>query len=366
MPIEHAIWKIEDIPQRLTESSLRAEQELENMIMADIAVLNDQWMLIGRQVPTAYGKLIDLLALDASGSIIIIELKKRQTSREVVAQAIDYASWVKTLDAAYIADLYKKFSKENKLQFAILDEAFYDKFNTRLEEDELNSSHQIVIVTSELDSSTERIIQYLNDLEVPINAVKFRVFKDKETRYLSRVWFIDPYETQEHATTPRSNEPWNQEFYVSFGHNQGRSWDDARKYGFISGGGGRWYSQTLNQLKEGDRVWVNVPQRGYVGVGIVESKAVKADEFKVETGKGEISILEAPIHADYHKQWVHDEDKAEYFVRVKWIKHVPLDQAKSELGFFGNQNTVCKPTTPKWNHTVKRLKEIFAVDDATK
>lgn len=28
---------------------------------------------------------------------------------------------------------------------------------------------------------------------------------------------------------------------------------------------------------------------------------------------------------------------------------------------FGNQNTVCKPVTPKWRSTVDRLKQIFAV-----
>ena len=26
---------------------------------------------------------------------------------------------------------------------------------------------------------------------------------------------------------------------------------------------------------------------------------------------------------------------------------------------FGNQNTVCKPTTPKWRSTVERLKAHF-------
>ena len=31
----------------------------------------------------------------------------------------------------------------------------------------------------------------------------------------------------------------------------------------------------------------------------------------------------------------------------------------SSVGFFGNQNTVCKPVTPKWRQTVDRLKELF-------
>jgi hypothetical protein len=34
-------------------------------------------------------------------------------------------------------------------------------------------------------------------------------------------------------------------------------------------------------------------------------------------------------------------------------------QAFKEIGLFGNQNTVCKPTAQKWRSTVERLKERF-------
>ena len=44
---------------------------------------------------------------------------------------------------------------------------------------------------------------------------------------------------------------------------------------------------------------------------------------------------------------------------VEWLQIVPLDQAVQEVGLFGNQNTVCKPTTPKWRHTIDRLKLRF-------
>ena len=37
-------------------------------------------------------------------------------------------------------------------------------------------------------------------------------------------------------------EPWNGEYNVSFGGTVGHSREDARRYGFISGGGGSWYS----------------------------------------------------------------------------------------------------------------------------
>ena len=54
-----------------------------------------------------------------------------------------------------------------------------------------------------------------------------------------------------------------------------------------------------------------------------------------------------------------DPDKSEYFVPVKWLETRSEQEAVNEIGFFGNQNTVCKPTTPKWRHTVDKLKRIF-------
>jgi len=56
-----------------------------------------------------------------------------------------------------------------------------------------------------------------------------------------------------------------------------------------------------------------------------------------------------------------DPDNAEYLAGVKWIKTVPVAEAIKEKGFFGNQNTVATPTSPKWQHTVERLKKRFGI-----
>ena len=57
-----------------------------------------------------------------------------------------------------------------------------------------------------------------------------------------------------------------------------------------------------------------------------------------------------------------DEETAEYLVPVRWLHTLPRQQAVSELGLFGNQNTVCKPTAPKWRHTVQRLNGLWGID----
>jgi hypothetical protein len=54
-----------------------------------------------------------------------------------------------------------------------------------------------------------------------------------------------------------------------------------------------------------------------------------------------------------------DPEQSEYFVAVRWLDTVPISKAVNEIGMFGNQNTVCKPTTPKWRWTIERLKTYF-------
>ena len=237
---------------------------------------------------------------------------------------------------------------------------YFKKFNIPLDDDSVNNSHQIIIVATELDSSTERIVTYLNDSSVPINAVFFKIFSISNEKYITRAWYIDPYETADIATlavSKNTKEPWNNEYYVSFGITENRNWDDAQKYDFISAGGGIWYTRTLNLLNIGDRVWVNVPRYGYVGAGKVIDTAHRADEVFFNGN----NLFNLETKGKYHKDFITDEDKAEYVVKVEWAKTVSLEQAVSEIGFFGNQNTVCKPLAQRWNHTIERLKDIWKI-----
>jgi len=354
MPVQHGIWKIGDQPQALQPIQLETELLLEEQITKDVSILNANWLLIGRQVYTDFGKYIDLLAVDATGSLIVIELKKHKTPRDVVAQSIDYAAWVEHLPTERIAQIYQNYAEQQQLPDKTFDDAFKAKFGSTPVEDEINQTHQIVIVAAELDASTERIINYLNDkASIAVNAVFFTVFQDGDNQYLSRAWMIDPVETDEVAANTGKKGDWNGEFYCSFGAGEGsQNWQDAMEYGFISAGGGRWYSKTLFMLKPGDRIWVNIPGVGYVGVAEVIHQAIEADEYITPDHK---------LMGTYKTVVEHGEDKAEYFVQVKWLHKVQDANAVNEIGLFGNQNSVARPRASKWIHTVKRLKEAWGV-----
>lgn len=361
MPIQHAIWQVGQQPTQLTSGKLASEALLEDMIVRDPRILSREWMLIGRQEVTTHGGRIDLLAIAPDGSLVLVELKRDRTPREIVAQALDYASWVADLGADRITQIYTRFKPGQSLEAD-----FQQRFGSALDEDNLNHAHQIIIVAAELDPSTERIVQYLNDRDIAINVLFFQVFEHGGQQLLSRAWLLDPGETQANATaTPTGKddkEPWNGEFYVSFGEGPDRNWDDARRYGFISAGGGNWYSRTLGLLSPGDRVWVNLPGRGYVGVGRVLQAVQPASAFTVPTPQGDKPAAEVLSTGERNRATAADPELAEYYVRVRWLAAVPAAQAVNEIGLFGNQNSVCKPTTPKWRHTVERLKASFKIE----
>lgn len=359
MPQRTAIWTVSGTPAALSEARLPSERLLEDMIVSAPRIVSDEWMLIGRQELTHTGRL-DLLAIAPDGALVLIELKRERTPREVVAQALDYACWVESLEADDIAAIYSRFAPGRDLA-----SDFLAHFGQPLDEDALNETHQVVIVAAHLDESSERIVQYLGNKGIAVNVLCFQVFERGDEQLLSRTWLIDPVQAQVTAAVParsgaREREPWNGEFYACFGHGETRDWEEARRYGFVCAGGGSWYSNTLNLLSPGDRVWVKAPGYGFVGVGEVTGPREPITSFQVATADGQQTALEALHGANYHREF-DDPEKMEYFVPVHWFHTVPLAQAVNEIGMFGNQNTVCKPTTPKWRATVERLKEGWGI-----
>ena len=281
MPIKTEMWRIDNGLQKIEFSSIETEYKLEVILEQDVTIIDSNLLVIGRQVPTAYGKYIDLLAIDVEGHLTVVELKRDKTPRDVVAQALDYAAWIQTLSYESVVDIYSKYDTVKEFEAA-----FEDRFGV-IPPENINEEHRMLIVAAELDTSTERIVNYLSaNYGVPINVIFFRYFKEGDSEYLSRSWLIDPAEVEaksEQLGRKRNKEPWNGiDYYVSFGEGNHRSWDDARTYGFISAGGGKWYSGTLSLLTPGARIFACIPKIGYVGVGEVEEAVVPVNEFTVE------------------------------------------------------------------------------------
>jgi hypothetical protein len=348
MALRLDLWQVEGSGLRPVPSiAMDVEQRLENWLAIDPALTGLELLVIGRQVVTPNRGRIDLLAIDGDANTVVLELKRAKTPREVVAQVLDYASWVQNLTFAELDGLCQSYLKKS------LADAFHERFDFPLPEN-VNADHSLVIVAGELDESSERIVKYLGDGGIDINVIFFNLFRVGEQELVGRAWFRDPVELEEH-TGSRRKAPWSGYWFVNVGEGPHRNWDDNIRYGYIGAGGGEWFSSALRRLHVGDRIFAYMRGRGYVGYGEVIEDARPAGEVRLEDGK---PLLEHAMQAPHPGDFGSDPSKAEWAVRVKWIKTFPREQARTFAGVFANQNIACKLRHPETVQFVEREFEV--------
>ena len=183
------MWEVnQNTPSEIPSNEIGREEDLHKWLKNDISMLDPALLVIGSKVRTDSGKEIDLLCLDSTGDLVVVELKKGQTQRDVTAQALDYASWVRDLSYERITGIAAAYlgSKDS------LDQSFEEKFGDSLP-DTLNQGHRSLIVAEEMDDSTERIVRYLADMGVPINVATVQHFRTQDGReLLAQVFLIEP------------------------------------------------------------------------------------------------------------------------------------------------------------------------------
>ena len=101
---EIKIWKLDGTSEKPKAvpvagiSHTATEQLLEDALTTSPDLLMTNLHLVGRQTETAGGPL-DLLGVDEDGRLVVFELKRGTLTRDAVAQAIDYASFLADLEA---------------------------------------------------------------------------------------------------------------------------------------------------------------------------------------------------------------------------------------------------------------------------
>ena len=194
---------------------------------------------------------------------------------------------------------------------------------------------------------------------MPVNVVFFRYFEDEGHRYLGRTWLIDQERTPEPSggSTSKSKEVWNgRDWYVSFGEfPDGRRWEDAVTFGFVSAGGGDWYSRSIRKLPIGARIFTHIPKSGYVGVGFVTGDPMPFPEAVLDVDGQQTHLADLLLEGKY----VHPNGE-EWIVPVRWVKHRPREQAFWKTGMFANQNSATKLRN---RFTLDQLIADFGMDD---
>lgn len=325
---------------------LDLETKIEAWVANDLTLIGVDGFVIGRQITTDHGKFIDILAMDEDGNLVIIELKRDRSPRDIVAQVLDYASWVRRLSTGDVHALAMSLDVP-------LAKAYRDQFGTSLPQT-LNASHQMVVVASEVDEGTKRIIEYLSEEhDVGINAAFFNVFEAGGQEWLTTDALLDQEEVKDRAVK-KVQAPWSGYYYVTGGAEEDRPWADLRKYGFFTASGKQFFTKRLDQLSVGDKIFYYQKKNGYLGYGLITAEKVAATDYVLPDGQPLIDALPR----DYLTENAGDPDNCAYVVGVDWQKTVSVNDARTFSGIFSNQNVVCKI---RHQETADFLKEQFGV-----
>lgn len=182
---ETKIWKVESEKLvELTKSNLDLEERIHRWIENDIRIILPDAILIGSKVKTDHQKEIDILAIDSSGDLIIIELKRGNAVRDVIAQILDYAAWASTLKESDLNQILQKQGRSETI-YELLNKNFDDG-----ESIEINENQKLLIIASDIDSITERIINFLSTKGLNINAATFNYYNNNSTEFIARNFLI--------------------------------------------------------------------------------------------------------------------------------------------------------------------------------
>lgn len=176
------------------------ERDLEDWLELNpqVLVADEPLLIIGRQVNTPVG-IIDLLALDVDGTVVIIELKRAPQQREAIAQALEYASWFSELNEVDVRQVAEAYFSRRQTGLT-LEQTWQQTFNTVLQGIALNQQHRVFIVIEGESERMASVTRYLRKVGLDISLLTYSYYRtesDEEILLVNK-------EVGDDETTPES------------------------------------------------------------------------------------------------------------------------------------------------------------------
>ena len=181
------IWEVDDPSKaaKPVESTNRMETEalLEGLLVRNPDMLMPGLTLVGRQTPTDSG-FLDLLGVDGDGRLVVFELKRERLTRDAVAQAIDYCSWLDSLTTTELADYVADHSGKNQVDKIGDFAAWYgDRQGKPLTD---SRPTRMVLVGLGADARAHRMVEFLTQRGVDISLLTFHGYRYGDRTLLAR------------------------------------------------------------------------------------------------------------------------------------------------------------------------------------
>ena len=187
MTDDFGIWEVDEATKdskRLEEAERTGtEALLEDILVQNPDMLMPGLKLVGRQLPTVNNNKLDLLGVNFQGRLVVFELKRGKLTRDAVAQAVDYASW---LDSLGDEDLWKHIAENSGRRGIVEIRNFKEWYDDRWESLESLRPARIVLVGLGADEPARRMANWLAAKGVEIDLLTFLGFRHGDRMLLAR------------------------------------------------------------------------------------------------------------------------------------------------------------------------------------
>lgn len=334
---------IELKPTGFSDLGLKERFDIQEWIEKSPTILGEDLLVIGKEVILSSGKRLDLLCIDKSAALVIVELKRDDSGSSVEWQAIKYASYCSSFLPDELFTQYASYLNKSEFDATKSIEEFIDA-----DIEALNASQRIILVSREFNSEVISAVLWLREFGVDIQCTRLAPFIDSDGELFIKPETIIPLpEAKDYIerkevkqrTIATNQTEWTGNWFVNVGEGTHRTWEDNMKFGFVGAGQGKRYSSALNRLAVGDKIYAYMKGLGYVGFGEVTKSAAMIRDFVTDAN---VPLLSAGLKAEHPGENSDNEELSEWVVGVRWIKAIPKNQAKTFAGVFANQNVVCK------------------------
>jgi len=319
-----------------SEEQVRERQDLQRWLKNSIESIAPGCMVIDEEFNDweDSNRRIDLLCLDQDACLVVIELKRTQRGGHMDLQAIRYAAMVSNMTFERAVRAHERYLRNNDQDPAQAEQQILDFLGwPEPYEEEFGSEVKIILASADFSTEITTSALWLREQQIDIRCVKISPHNHNgalivQVEQVIPVQSAEEYQVREREklseqkTARRGGRSSTGFGFVNVGEHGGkknhRSWEDSRRYGYISAGGNS-ISQ-LDRLHIGQAVCAYRKGRGYVGVGIVITDPTPFDEFITEfEGK---KLSELPLeHGD------NPVTIREMFIGIRWIKTLDKEHA---------------------------------------
>lgn len=175
--VDQGINRIMNIEEKtFLELGFKERTHLQEWIAYNSSCLGEELLIIQKEFDgfDDTKERLDLLALDKSGNLVIIENKLDDTGRDVTWQALKSASYCSSLTKKQIREIYHQYLNKQRLQESAEDNLvkFYDA--TDYEDLELNigQSQRIILVAGNFRKEVTSTVLWLRNYKINVQCIK--------------------------------------------------------------------------------------------------------------------------------------------------------------------------------------------------